>query len=201
MRASEQVVADSSLELVQPGVLSAGVAPRAAGEADAITLAAFDRHATSLVRYVRSFGLSEEEAEDVTQEAFLALFQHLSLGRAATNLPGWLFRVAHNLALKRQRTIQRRPVHCSWDEPQARTQVDGSISPEAHLIHDERRRRVGRVVAALPDRDRRCLLLRADGLTYRDIAKAVGVSLGTVAKSLTRTMTRLVAAVEGHADV
>jgi RNA polymerase sigma-70 factor (ECF subfamily) len=190
-----------SLELVQLAVLPARVAPSAASDADAITLAAFDRHATSLGRYVRSFGLSEAEAEDVTQEAFLALFEHVSLGRDATNLASWLFRVGHNLALKRQRTLHRRPGHVSLNEPQARTQVDTRPTPEGHLIQRERRRRLGRVIAALPDRDRRCLLLRSEGLTYRDIAKTVGVSLGAVAKSLTRVMTRLVAVVEGHADV
>jgi RNA polymerase sigma-70 factor (ECF subfamily) len=194
-------VADSSLELVQPAVLSAGVAPGTASEADAITLAAFDRHATSLVRYVRSFGLSEEDAEDVTQEAFLALFKHLSLGRDAANLAGWLFRVTHNLARKRQRTIQRRPVHCSPDVSEAHLQADRQPTPEAHLIHRERRQRIRRVVSALPERDRRCLLLRAEGLTYRDIARTVGASLGAVAKSLTRVVTRLSAVVEGHADV
>ena len=194
-------MADSSLELVQPAVLSAGATPRAATDADAMTLDAFDRHAISLVRYARSFGLSQEEAEDIAQEAFLALFRHLSLGRDATNLAGWLFRVAHNLALKRQRTTRRRPAHCSSDEPHALTQVDGQLTPEGRLLQRERHRRIGRLVAALPDRDRRCLLLRAEGLTYRDIAKTVGVSLGAVAKSLTRAMTRLVAVVEGHTDV
>ena len=40
-------------------------------------------------------------------------------------------------------------------------------------------------------RERLCLFLRAEGLPYRDIAKALDVSLGAVAKSLARTMTRL----------
>jgi RNA polymerase sigma-70 factor (ECF subfamily) len=177
------------------------MAPSAASDADAITLAAFDRHATSLVRYARSFGLNDQEAEDVAQDTFLALFKHLSLGREATSLGGWLFQVAHNLALKRQRTIQRRPVHCSWDDPQARAHVDSGATPEAHLIRHERQQHLRRVVAALPDGDRHCLLLRAEGLTYRDIAKTVGISLGAVAKSLSRAMSRLVAVVEGQADV
>jgi RNA polymerase sigma-70 factor (ECF subfamily) len=47
----------------------------------------------------------------------------------------------------------------------------------------------------LPERERRCLFLRAEGLTYRDIATALSLSLGGVAKALTRAMTRLV-----HAD-
>jgi len=195
-------VADSfSLDLAPPAVLSAGIAPSATRDANAITLTAFDRHATALVRYARSFGLTEEEAEDVAQDTFLALFKHLSLGREATNLSGWLFRVAHNLAIKKHRSMQRRPAHCSWDDTQLHTHTDSRQNPEVHLLERERRRRIGRVVAALGDRDRRCLLLRAEGFTYRDIARIVGVSLGGVAKSLARVMMRLAAVVEGHADV
>jgi RNA polymerase sigma-70 factor (ECF subfamily) len=177
------------------------MAPSTANDADAATLAAFDRHARSVVRYVRSFGVSEHEAEDIAQEAFLALFKHLSLGRDATNLTGWLFRVAHNLAIKQRRTERRQPSHCTWDEPPARARADRTATPEADMIHRERRQRLRRIVIALPDRDRRCLLLRAEGLTYRDIASTVGVSLGAVAKSLSRVMSRLVAGLEGHADV
>jgi len=48
------------------------------------------------------------------------------------------------------------------------------------------------VIRALPPRDRRCLLLRAEGLRYRDIADTLGMSLGGVAKSLARSIARLV---------
>ena len=49
-----------------------------------------------------------------------------------------------------------------------------------------------------PDpRDRQCLFLRAEGLRYRDIARTLDLSLGGVAKSLGRTMTRLTNADEG----
>ena len=53
------------------------------------------------------------------------------------------------------------------------------------------------VVQALPARDRRCLLLRAEGLRYRDIANTLGMSLGGVAKSLARSIGRLVNADRG----
>jgi RNA polymerase sigma-70 factor (ECF subfamily) len=189
------------VELVQLAVLAADEASSAAGDPAAITLAAFDGHAIRLARYVRSFGLSHDETEDVIQETFLALFTRLSLERETVNLAGWLFRVAHNLALKHHRAIRRRPLHCSCDEPEAQGQVAGGATPECDLISRERRARLGRVVAALAEKDRRCLQLRAEGLAYRDIGKTLGISLGAVARSLTRVMTRLMAAVEGHADV
>jgi RNA polymerase sigma-70 factor (ECF subfamily) len=46
----------------------------------------------------------------------------------------------------------------------------------------------------IPERDQRCIHLRAEGLCYRDIAKTLGVSLGSVAKSIVRAIDRLSAA-------
>ena len=55
----------------------------------------------------------------------------------------------------------------------------------------EQRRRLRAVFRALPERDRQCLSLRAQGLRYREIAKALGISLGAVAKSLAHAVMRL----------
>jgi RNA polymerase sigma-70 factor (ECF subfamily) len=162
----------------------------AADEAQVDVLAQFDRWAPRLLRYVASCGLGREDAEDVVQDTFLALFLHLSLGRDRTNVPGWLYRVAHNLALKRRRAIQRQPTYGSRDDL-ASQRIDPALDPEARLVLDDRRRRLRAVVGALSDRDRQCLQLRAEGRTYRDIAAALRLSLGSVAKSITRALARL----------
>jgi RNA polymerase sigma-70 factor (ECF subfamily) len=156
----------------------------------------FDRCAPPLLRYVSSFGLRNEEAEDVVQEVFLSLFRHLRLGRSRSHLRGWLFRVAHNLALRQRTTLQRRQANRSWDDTAAAGRADPSPDPEARLAQAERRQRLTSVLQALPERDRQCIVLRAEGLRYREIAAALGMSLGSVAKSLTRSITRLVNANE-----
>jgi RNA polymerase sigma-70 factor, ECF subfamily len=158
-------------------------------ESDVLVL--FDRCAPQLLRYVTSLGLGAEETEDVVQEVFLALFRHLRLGRDSSNLTGWLFRVAHNLALRQRNKIRRQRAHDLRDETLLWQQIDPAPDPEARLAQSERRRRLQAVVDALPERERRCVFLRAEGLSYRDIGAALCVSLGTVAKSLTRAMTRL----------
>jgi RNA polymerase sigma-70 factor (ECF subfamily) len=183
---------DSVLDLSLLSIEPVAAAPRAADEE---VLLLFDRCAPSLVRYVVSFGLSRQEAEDVVQEVFLALFRHLRLERSRRNLTGWLFQVAHNLALKQRRRMQRRPT-MAWDDS-ANQCADPALNPEMLLAQRERRERLAPVVQALPPRDRRCLLLRAAGLRYRDIAGIVGMSLGGVAKSLARSVTRLVNADRG----
>src|SRR5262250_1365267 len=62
----------------------------------------FDQLRDRLLRYVISFGLPVQDGEDIVQEVFLALFQHLRQGRSRKNLRAWTFRVAHNQALKRR---------------------------------------------------------------------------------------------------
>ncbi len=153
-------------------------------------LVLFDRFQRPLLRYARSFGLGQQDAEDVLQEVFLALYQHLLHGRSRRNLPGWLFQVAHNLTL-RQRRKRRHWWILQADTSNDAQCVDPAANPEELMADAERHGRWLRVLQALPERDRRCVLLRAEGMTYRDIAAALDVSLGTVAKSLTRALARL----------
>src|SRR5271154_202191 len=67
----------------------------------------FDQFRDPLIRYLASFGLAFPDSEEVLQEVFLSLFQHLDRGRSDDNIRGWLFRVAHNLALKKRYRTQQ----------------------------------------------------------------------------------------------
>ena len=59
----------------------------------------FDQLQDRLLRYLLSLGLPAAEGEEIVQETFLALFQHLQRGKPRHNLRAWVFQVAHNLAL------------------------------------------------------------------------------------------------------
>ena len=139
-----------------------------------------------LLRYLSSLGLSVSDGEDVVQEVFLALFRHLVDGKPRDNLHGWVFRVARNIGLKR---LQQQPGStCALDDVAI---SDPSANAEERAVHDQQRRAVRAAVAALPELDRQCLYLRAEGLRYRDIAEALEVSLGSVAAALSRALDRL----------
>jgi RNA polymerase sigma-70 factor, ECF subfamily len=157
-------------------------------------MALFEQFRTPLLRYALSFGLPVHDAEEVIQEVFLSLFRHLQLGRSRKNLRGWIFRVAHNLALKQRYANQRSCDKAASDWTIAEEQVDPSPNPEEHLSLAQRRRRLLAVVDALTEADQSCLRLRAEGLRYREIASVLGMSLGAVSISLTRSLARLVRA-------
>lgn len=152
----------------------------------------FEELRNPVLRYVLSRGLPLHDAEELVQEVFLALFRHLQLGRSRTNLRGWIFRVAHNLAQKQRlanHRLQQLSSRADGQEPH-----DPAPDPEEHISARQRRTRLLAVVHALPETDQDCIRLRAEGLRYREIAAVLGMSLGAVSLSLTRSLARLIRA-------
>jgi RNA polymerase sigma-70 factor (ECF subfamily) len=157
----------------------------------------FDEYRGRLLRYVLSIGLTAGHGEEIVQDVFLALFRHLRLGRPKDNLRGWIFRVAHNLALKTRMSEQTRPDRAEFDDAVAAAQVDPQPNPEQQLASVQRQKILMATVRALPERDQYCLNLRAEGLRYREIAEILEMSLGAVANSLSRSLARLQRADQG----
>jgi RNA polymerase sigma-70 factor (ECF subfamily) len=148
-------------------------------------VAMFEQLRNPLLRYLLSFRIGSPDAEEIVQDVFLSLFQHLRRGKSRSNLHGWLFRVAHNLALKNRMRSQRQ----SPAAPEA--PIDSAPGPEERVADLQRQDRLLAVVKALPELDRCCLSLRAEGLRYREIAEVLGISLGAVANSLEKSLSRL----------
>jgi len=155
------------------------------------TVALFEQFRSPLFRYLLTFRVSAPDAEEIVQEVFLALFRHLREGKSRANLQGWIFRVAHNLALK-QRERARRETAAAAEAP-----VDVLPCPETQAAEEQRFRRLQAVFRALPEQDRCCLTLRAEGLRYREIAGVLGISLGSVANSMERSLAKLARADRG----
>lgn len=152
----------------------------------------FDLMWKRLLGYAISFGISMQDGEDVVQETFLALFRHLQHNRSNDNLHGWLFRVTHNLAVKSRLKTYKGPVVLDSGK---REILDPEPNPEERMLFGERYTRLQAALKVLPLEDQLCLRLRAEGLRYREIAKIIGMSLGSVSASLSRSLARL-----EHAD-
>lgn len=151
----------------------------------------FDELRGRLLRYLLGFGLPPQDGEEVIQEVFLALYQHLRRGKSRQNLRGWVFRVAHNLGLKRRLASAREAAHLSVSqEPLDTAWPDPAENPEQQLLTSQRQKRLQAVLRALPEQDRWCLALRAEGLRYREIAQVLDMSLASVSTSLTRSLAR-----------
>lgn len=156
----------------------------------------FDQIRVPLLRYLSAFPLALPDAEDVVQEAFLSLFQQLQRGKSHHNVGGWLFRAAHNLAVKksmRSRNGLHKPGSFSGGEELI---IDPAPNPEDQFVLNQRHKRLMSVVRALPEQHRFCLYLRAEGLRYREIAEILDMSLGSVALALGRSLAHLSRAAE-----
>jgi RNA polymerase sigma-70 factor (ECF subfamily) len=154
-------------------------------------IALFDEYRAPVLRFLLSLRVPVPDAEEIVQELFLSLFRHLRDGKSRANLPGWIFTVAHNLAMKHRLATKRQAERFSDTADSGETAADTSPNPEDRLGTKQRQQRLLAVARALPEQDRCCLALRAEGLRYREIARVLGISVGSVANCLARALGRL----------
>ncbi len=184
-------MSDSTVELYLPEISWAETKIETASALEPEILRLYDSLRFPLLRYSISFGISIADGEDIIQETFLALFDHLRKGRSRDNLRGWVFRVTHNLALKRRRFYRSQSALISIEDYRPDEYLSDELNPEQLAMLGERQAQLLNIYRALSENDRLCLQLRAEGLTYREIAHVVGISLGAVSNSLGRSLSRL----------
>jgi RNA polymerase sigma-70 factor (ECF subfamily) len=152
--------------------------PAMAEEAAAL----FELHGAALFRFARVLLHHSEDAEDVVQTAFLRLMEHLARGGDRSNLKAWLFTVAANLARDRLRGRQRwLPWTPAYDGVAITDPVLDTRDPQQVFLATADR---------LSSRDRLLLALRAQGLSYREIAGAAGIRPASVGQLLSRALAR-----------
>jgi len=149
------------------------------------TLRLFQEHGAALYRFCRSVLRHTGDAEDVVQETFLKLLHHLQHDGDTRNLKSWLFTVAANGCRDRTRWRLR---WLPWNAERDHRTVD-PVDEEVRLKPDTTT--VARkAFRALAPRDRLLLSLRAQGLSYKDIAAASGIREQSVGRLLARALDR-----------
>jgi RNA polymerase sigma factor (sigma-70 family) len=131
---------------------------------------------------VRDAGL----AEDVTQEVFLKLYQHIGSLKDEGHVRPWLLRVASNTALN---TIRSRGRAGAREEEFAAAAVAGGSEPVGIEADYERRTEIEearRALASIKEPMRSCLLLKQQGLSYREIAQTLNVNEANVGSLIAR---------------
>ena len=158
-----------------------------AGTTEGQAEAAFER--VFLEQYPRVYGVlfrlvgDRAEAEDLALETFWRL--HRQPPRNSQNIGGWLYRVAINLGLNSIRAGRRRQQY-EKEAGRWENQQKSGACPEEVVAGREARRQVREILWRLPPRQTQLLLLRHSGLSYREIAEAVGVAPGSVGTLLAR---------------
>lgn len=144
-----------------------------------------DRHQTMVYRLALGKTGSPQDAEEVTQTAFLKAWQGLRTFQGKAAFSTWLYRLTANAAVDLLR--RRREPALSLDDPDLPPIPDQAPSPEELSMAAERRRLLWQAIDQLPESHRLPLVLRElEGLSYREIARALDLEEGTVKSRLAR---------------
>ena len=125
--------------------------------------------------------MDQHEAEDVAQEVFVDF--HRLHSASAQYAPAWLHRAAAHTALNRLRGSRRRQRR---EVAQAAEESDRILDPQKLFEVSEDRRQVREALARLAPKPAAVLVLRAGGLSYAEVAQALGVGIGQVGTLLRR---------------
>jgi RNA polymerase sigma-70 factor (ECF subfamily) len=142
--------------------------------------ALYTLHASGLLRYALSMITDTGAAQDALQEIFLRYFVARSEGQQFLDPKAWLFRVLRNHLLDtlKSSSMKNEIAIDKIDEP-----CDGRNDPESHYHRAEMARDVARVLAP---RELECVRLRAEGLSYEEIAQVLDLRQGTIGATLAR---------------
>lgn len=161
--------------------------PDAPREAERRLHGLFEKHYGELLGFALRYVDSEDTAADVVQEVFVRVWSRRSDRRLVDVSRAYLFRAVRNEALNRQTADERRRERWSFSTGERRPPT-----PEDELQDRELAREVERAIADLPPRCREIfLLVRDDGLTYREAAEVLDLSESTVATQMGRALQRL----------
>lgn len=143
-------------------------------------------------RYLVSLLGAPAAAEDVLQETFIKLLGQLQRGQAIEHVRAWVFRVAHNAAVSelRRRNRQDAEFPADW-ESLAAAQAAAEPNAEQRLLEAELQQKLQRGLRLLSAQERYCLELKAEGLSYREIAAVLEISFSSVATYLTRGVRKM----------
>ena len=142
----------------------------------------FEIHYRRLYRYLDRLTGDPEQAADLAQETFVRLYRRGSL---PDDTAAWVVTVAMNL-FRNERSGRSRRLRLLTEARAEQVQGDPSASPLEATLADESRRQVRATIDQMPERDRRMLLLRAEGYSYREIARALELNEASIGTLLAR---------------
>ncbi|MFA6470555.1 MAG: RNA polymerase sigma factor [Candidatus Latescibacterota bacterium] len=144
---------------------------------------------------------NEDDAMDLTQEAFVKAYFNMKGFREDSSLYTWLYRIVYNLCishLRRKKIIS----FISFDHDDEVMEFHSSEpGPEKEYERKELRRSVIKAVDALPFKQRTVFTLKQiDGLTHGEIAEIMGITEGAVKASYFHAIRKLQCMLKNHGE-
>ena len=186
-------VNSKSLTLVQiVADRSSALDLRRSGQLEAKVTELFNLLHRPVLRYVLAILGDRGTAEDVTQDVFLRLYVSLRRGEDIVHIRAWVFQVAYRLTMDVMRTTRK--VEFVPDDVAILVfdgMPDTSANPEENLSESEQRDQLLAAFQRLSPQERNCLNLRAEGLSYGEIASVLGIRSSSVGNFLARGICKI----------
>lgn len=141
----------------------------------------YERHRTLVYRFAYQMIPRRDDAEDITQEAFVRAYQSLNRYRDEAKFTTWLLRIVTNLCTDRSRMHQRRTNLETQESGGALTwmTVGNTDDPIENLEHERRKQALRTALESLPVHHRTAVVLRdIEEREYSEIAEVFGCSVG-----------------------
>jgi RNA polymerase sigma-70 factor (ECF subfamily) len=146
---------------------------------------AFTVHHRAVYRYACALVRDPQLAEDIVQEVFLRLYQNLDTAQREGLLRAWLLRVAANVARNMLRGKNRSAARDDEFAAELVRVVDAS-SVDDELVRQSEIQEARLVLGRIKEPMRSCLLLKHEGLSYREIAAALEINEANVGSLIAR---------------
>jgi RNA polymerase sigma-70 factor (ECF subfamily) len=146
---------------------------------------AFVAHHRVVYRYAHALTRDRGLAEDVAQEVFIRLHQNLDAAQREGMLRAWLLRVTANVARNLLRTRSRATAR-DQDFVAGAARATKVIQPDEELLRQTEIAEARRTLNKIKEPMRGCLLLKHEGLSYREIAAALGIKESNVGSLIAR---------------
>lgn len=142
---------------------------------------------------------NKEDAEDISQEVFLKVWNSIGSFRADSSFATWLHKIAKNTTFDFLRKRSKRK-EISEDPDSALAVIPSNDpSPEDTVIGNETVNEIEKIIDTLPEEQRISLIYRdLMGITYLEIADITGVTVGTVKSRISRARETVKNAIEKY---
>lgn len=147
------------------------------------------------IKFLRHY----EEAEDFTQEVFLKAFEKLESFSGQVPFAAWLFRIGYNHGVNKYRSGSLKPMNEEFVEERDGTGRMSDPGPEETVIRKEEKSQIREILKKLPEMYTVVIRLRFfDGLSYDEIAEALGKPVNTIRSHLFRAKQQIGELYERH---
>jgi RNA polymerase sigma-70 factor (ECF subfamily) len=145
----------------------------------------FDKYHKKVYRIAYGVVRQREEALDVVQEVFIKLFRSIKNFKGRSQFYTYLYRMVMNTAIDHKRKVGKQFMPSLDEEGSIQPSDDAEKGPERLLLQKELEERVKLAMDKLPPEQKAALIFRdVEGLSYQEMAEAMGCSIGTVMSRL-----------------